>query len=879
MGSHGTLLDLPTRSTEPIRPAARWWVICLALVAIPFLPGLAGGFVYDDLAMVVRNPRITSFEHLPAILTRPMLDFLDPQTASRVGYWRPVAGMALTLGYALTGGRPLGFHLLSLALHLLATFVAFRLCWRLSRSVPIAFFAALLFGLHPTHVEGVSWISAINDPLFGLFSLLSIDAFVAWRHGGSKGGAWKAALWLVPALLSKEMAAAVGPMALAIDLGRRRGSGRATGEYLKPFWRAYGPMAIAVGAYYLGRVAVFGDLHAGFDRVTTDFGVPPLRLLQARLELLGGFLWLLVWPADLNLFRPFRPEVPLLDPLFLRAAACIAVFAAGAWWLWKRRSGLALVAVLLIPAAISPALVRMQSLGTFPLSDRFLYLAALGIGLLAAWAAITWLPRRAAFAVLGLAVVACAGRVVARAGFWRDEETLFAKAVEQTPRSPYVHWGYARVLLQRYRDGKRIEDLREAHAQAQEALDLLAAAQAGDGSIFATRDDHVQSNLCLAWCLLYEAEIDPYHDFATALRVFSTIAYRYPENPYGQTGVGVAAMQLGRLDESEAALNRALELNPKYPEAHHNLGILRLRRGDAAGAARSFEAALENRPDVLDDLLWLARARLQAGQRPAALEAISRAKQRYPRSAGPLVLEGTIAAQDGKLDEAHRLATSALEMEPDDGEALLLKSKVLLARGERTGAMNALLRATEVLPTSFEAHYNVAALLLEKEGLEPAMRYLQRAYVLRPDDDTGRTLRDRLLELPIESPDRMSQFAAIDADRGDEATANAWLEKALGLKPDHGPSLYLEGALALKSGDRDAAEALFRKACEAMPGSFDAHQELGMLLAEAKRPKEALPFLEKALEIAVSAAGTRSEAAAALGRLREILEGVREEAR
>ena len=849
----------------------RWSALCLVLVAIPFLWGLSGGFVYDDLAMVVRNPRITSFSYLPEILTRPMLDFLDPQTASQVGYWRPVAGLALTLGYASTGGGPLGFHVLSLALHLLATAVAFRLVRRLTESVPIAFFAALLFGLHPTHVEGVSWISAINDPLFGLFALLSLDAFVAWRDGGSRGTAWKAALWLLPALLSKEMAAAVAPMALAVDLGR--------GRSVRPFWRAYGPMAAAVLAYYLARVAVFGDLAAGFDRVTTDFGVPAPRLFQARIELLGGFLWLLVWPADLNLFRQFRPEVAFGDPAFLRGLVCIAVLAAGIAFAWRRRGNPALVAALLIPAAVAPALVRMQSLGTFPLSDRFLYLATLGLGLLAAWSAFAWLPRRGAFAALSLVAVAYGARVIARTSFWHDEESLFSAAVAQSPNSPYVHWGYSRVLLQRYRESRRLSDLRQAQAQAQQALDLLSAAQKGDTAIFATRDDHVQSNLCLAWCLLYEAEVDPYHDFATALRVFSTIAERYPENAYAQTGVGVAAMQLGRLDESEAALVRALELNPKYPEAHHNLGILRLRRGDAGGAARSFEAALENRPDVLDDLLWLARARLQAGDRPAALAALARAKQRYPRSAGAFVLEGTIAAQDGRNEEASQLAERALAIDPDDGEALLLKSKLLLARGETAGAMNVLQRAAEVLPTSFEAHYNLAALKIQREGVAAAMPYLFRAYSLRPGGAEGRILSERMLELPLEDPDRLSQFAAIDADRGEVQPALAWLEKALAAKPDHGPSLYLKGALLLKSGDATTAEGLLRRACEVMPASFDAHQDLGMLLANAKRPKEALPFLEKALEIAVAAAGTNPDAEVGLAQLRETLARVREAAR
>ena len=97
--------DSPVDAPLPEERARPWLVLaCLALVALPFLAGLRGSFVYDDLAMVVRNPRITSFSHLPEILTSPMLDFLDPQEATKIGYWRPVAGVA-RLSALLGSGR------------------------------------------------------------------------------------------------------------------------------------------------------------------------------------------------------------------------------------------------------------------------------------------------------------------------------------------------------------------------------------------------------------------------------------------------------------------------------------------------------------------------------------------------------------------------------------------------------------------------------------------------------------------------------------------------------------------------------------------------------------------------------------------------------
>ena len=55
------------------------------------------------------------------------------------------------------------------------------------------------------------------------------------------------------------------------------------------------------------------DLASGFDRITTHLGVTAGRLVSLRLEILGGFLALAVWPSDLNAFRDVRPEVPWTD--------------------------------------------------------------------------------------------------------------------------------------------------------------------------------------------------------------------------------------------------------------------------------------------------------------------------------------------------------------------------------------------------------------------------------------------------------------------------------------------------------------------------------------------------------------------------------------
>ena len=106
----------------------------------------------------------------------------------------------------------------AIKLHAFAAMTAFALAWRVTKSTLAAAFAALLFGLHPIQVESVAWISAINGPLFGALSLLSLERFLAWRERGSTGLPWASAVCLALALLAKELAFAVVPCALVLDL-------------------------------------------------------------------------------------------------------------------------------------------------------------------------------------------------------------------------------------------------------------------------------------------------------------------------------------------------------------------------------------------------------------------------------------------------------------------------------------------------------------------------------------------------------------------------------------------------------------------------------------------------------------------------------------
>ncbi len=96
--------------------------------------------------------------------------------------------------------------------------------------------------------------------------------------------------------------------------------------------------------------------------------------------------------------------------------------------------------------------------------------------------------------------------------------------------------------------------------------------------------------------------------------------------------LGVAYLQLERLDQAEEYLLHALRLRPQYAAAHYNLATLYVREGRATDAAVHFQAFLDMEPDNLSALLAYASILIQLEEWTPAVEMLERAADLSPRS-------------------------------------------------------------------------------------------------------------------------------------------------------------------------------------------------------------------------------------------------------
>lgn len=102
------------------------------------------------------------------------------------GSYRPMCVLSFRLNYLLGGFKPIGYHLVNVVLHCMATFLVIQLARRLHPNG--AGIAGIVFASHPIHTEAVAGIVGRADLIacnFYLLAFLSYVKHVDWRESAS----------------------------------------------------------------------------------------------------------------------------------------------------------------------------------------------------------------------------------------------------------------------------------------------------------------------------------------------------------------------------------------------------------------------------------------------------------------------------------------------------------------------------------------------------------------------------------------------------------------------------------------------------------------------------------------------------------------------
>jgi protein O-mannosyl-transferase len=547
--------------------------LVVAAVLIAYGNALANGFVWDDLYLVVGNPAIKDWTRAPRLFTS---DLFPGGMAS--GYYRPLQALTYLVDYRSWGLAPFGFHLTNVALHATVAVLLYRVGVRVLGSAFAALAAALLFALHPLHVEAVAYVAGRADPLAAACMLVAVLGFL---RGDGRGRVVSVAAFCA-ALLARESAAILPALLVLLD--------RAEPDRTRRPWRSYLPYAVVLAGYAFLRTASVGATHVTVANAALPLGV---RLLT-MVDVIGRYLGLVVAPVGLHMERAVDPVTSPFAPRVVAGALAVAALVVGAVWArrhnaWPVALGIAWFFVALVPVA------NVVPLATF-MAEHWLYVPLMGLALAAGWGVDRAYERARLPAAIGLGfVVVLFGALTARQNLvWRDARTLYEYLAPLAPASLRVRIN----LAQAYQESGDRARARAAYEEAaRSAPDDPDTADALNNLGNLQRD---------------AGELD------AALASFDRALGLRPSYVAARNGRALALQALGRVDEAERELTAALALEPDAATTHSNLGNLYFRRGDLARARERYVSALRLDPDFADAHNNLGSVYFKLGDRAAA---------------------------------------------------------------------------------------------------------------------------------------------------------------------------------------------------------------------------------------------------------------------
>src|SRR5512140_3073924 len=125
------------------RPARAWLTLALLLTALVYLATLRFEFCMDDIPQIAFNPLLHSWRNLPGFFVHHI--WTQVQGAVSSNYYRPLFLAWLLVNFKLFGPNPVWWHSSTLFMHLVATYLAFVVARRVTRSDLGGAIAALLF--------------------------------------------------------------------------------------------------------------------------------------------------------------------------------------------------------------------------------------------------------------------------------------------------------------------------------------------------------------------------------------------------------------------------------------------------------------------------------------------------------------------------------------------------------------------------------------------------------------------------------------------------------------------------------------------------------------------------------------------------------------
>ena len=527
---------------------------------------------YDD------DIYVTSNEYIQGGLT--LKGIIWAFSTARASNWHPMTWLSLMLDREMYGLWPGGYHWTNVMLHGVSTILLFLLLHVMTGAIWRSCFVAVLFAIHPLHVESVAWIAERKDVLSTLFWMLTLLSYVHYVKRPGLKRYLVVCLLCALGLFSKPMVVTLPCVLLLLDywplrrieFGRQKRGITALHLLIEKIPLLGMSAGISVATLLAQKS---GNSVMPFD--TLSLAVRVANALVSYVRYIGKALW----PSDLAVLYPHPGMWPLwiviisatllfvITAVFIRAAERYPYGIVG--WLWYLGT--------LVPV------IGIIQVGSQAMADRYTYIPLTGIFVIIVWGMHDilrkWPAARTAVTGCGVLIIAIL-MIVSRTqvGYWKSGIELFGHTTEITQNNHVAHNNYGNALARKgmkkraekeYRTAIRI---RPSYAQAYNNLgNVLKMEGQYDKAVeeynraLSIRPEYIEALFNMGSLLMARGR------YEEAIDYYSKVLTIKPDHAAAFNNIGIVNVKRGKLEEAIANFRSALSINPEYRVAENNLQL------------------------------------------------------------------------------------------------------------------------------------------------------------------------------------------------------------------------------------------------------------------------------------------------------------------
>jgi tetratricopeptide (TPR) repeat protein len=507
--------------------------LLVVITMLIYLKSLDNQFLlkWDDDIYVTENVQIK---------TMGTEDFLKNTFTTYVhGNYHPLTMLSLSLDYKKYKLDSKGYHKTNLILHVLNSILVLFFIWLLTKQKWVSLITALLFAIHPMHVESVAWISERKDLLYSFFFLAGLCTYIVFIVRKNQKSPWYllTILLFLCSTLSKGMSVSFPIVLFVIDFFKER---KFTFKILAE------KIPFLIIAVIMGLVAIQAQKES--NALNLNYTLIERLLFACYATLV--YVWKLIAPLNLSSFYRYpalNNIFVIISPIIISAILCLIVYS------FRFGKNILFGSCFFISTIL--LVLQIIPVGEAVIAERYSYLPYIGLFYIIAHY-FNWIIENPSskiekikfpvITVLTLYILMCCFIANRQTKAWHDDISLWTSAIKSDESSAICYKNRGDSYDRLNKKEEAIVDFSSAiklNPNYSEAYNNRGIAYAQTGML------------------------------DKALEDFNASVKANPKNKNAYNNIGNAFFTLNKYEAAIKAYSSTIELDSKFSSAYNNRSI------------------------------------------------------------------------------------------------------------------------------------------------------------------------------------------------------------------------------------------------------------------------------------------------------------------